>query len=114
VPDRHHARTAPRFDDAAGGNGVVEDPERVAYSSGHLDAVARAIADGVDVRAVLRVVAAGQLRVESRLREALRHRARRLRTQRRTLKRSGAWYREPDPRTTRDAVAPTETFAASR
>ena len=31
-------------------NGIVEDPQRVAYLEGHLDAVARAIADGVDVR----------------------------------------------------------------
>ena len=29
---------------------LVDDPDRVAYLDGHLDAVARAIADGVDVR----------------------------------------------------------------
>ena len=31
-------------------NGHVEDPERTAYLQGHLAAVARAVADGVDVR----------------------------------------------------------------
>ena len=30
--------------------GLVEDPERVAYYAGHLDALARAAASGVDVR----------------------------------------------------------------
>ena len=31
-------------------DGVVEDPSRVAYISDHLDALRRAVADGVDVR----------------------------------------------------------------
>jgi beta-glucosidase len=38
------------FDDGPASNGVVEDPARVAYLEGHLAAVARAVADGVDVR----------------------------------------------------------------
>jgi beta-glucosidase len=38
------------FDDPPATNGHVEDPERTAYLQGHLAAVARAVADGVDVR----------------------------------------------------------------
>ena len=38
------------FDDETLVDGVVEDPSRVAYISDHLDAVRRAVADGVDVR----------------------------------------------------------------
>jgi beta-glucosidase len=37
-------------DDYAGPDGRVDDPERISYVSGHLDAAARAIADGVDLR----------------------------------------------------------------
>ena len=38
------------FDDYVSPEGKVEDPERVAYLHGHLDAVQRAVADGADVR----------------------------------------------------------------
>jgi beta-glucosidase len=38
------------FDDYAGPEGEVRDPERIAYLHGHLSAVHRAISDGVDVR----------------------------------------------------------------
>jgi beta-glucosidase len=38
------------FDDPPAVNGHVEDPERTAYLQGHLAALARAVADGVDVR----------------------------------------------------------------
>ena len=38
------------FDDPPAVNGHVDDPERTAYLQGHLAAVARAVADGVDVR----------------------------------------------------------------
>jgi beta-glucosidase len=37
-------------DDYAGPDGLVNDPERISYLSGHLDAAARAIAAGVDLR----------------------------------------------------------------
>ncbi|MGH6657232.1 MAG: GH1 family beta-glucosidase [Actinocrinis sp.] len=37
-------------DDYVGPTGEVNDPERIAYVSDHLDAAARAIADGVDLR----------------------------------------------------------------
>ena len=38
------------FDDGSWSDGVVEDPSRVAYLGDHLDALRRAVADGVDVR----------------------------------------------------------------
>jgi beta-glucosidase len=38
------------FDDPPATNGHVDDPERTAYLQGHLAALARAIADGADVR----------------------------------------------------------------
>jgi beta-glucosidase len=38
------------FDDGPVRDGLVEDPERRAYLSGHLDALAAAMRDGVDVR----------------------------------------------------------------
>jgi beta-glucosidase len=38
------------FDDGPTGGEVVDDPERRAYLAGHLDALHRALADGVDVR----------------------------------------------------------------
>jgi beta-glucosidase len=38
------------FDDPPATNGQVEDPQRTAYLQGHLAALARAVADGADVR----------------------------------------------------------------
>ncbi|MEV7232589.1 GH1 family beta-glucosidase [Streptomyces sp. NPDC051020] len=38
------------FDDYVSPEGRVEDPERIEYLRGHLDAVRRAVADGADVR----------------------------------------------------------------
>jgi beta-glucosidase len=38
------------YDDPTPTNGLVHDPERLEYLRGHLDAVRRAVADGVDVR----------------------------------------------------------------
>ncbi|WP_405897851.1 GH1 family beta-glucosidase [Streptomyces sp. NBC_00727] len=38
------------FDDYVSPEGRVQDPERIAYLHGHLDAVQRAVADGADVR----------------------------------------------------------------
>ncbi len=38
------------FDDPPATNGSVDDPERMAYLQGHLAALARAVADGADVR----------------------------------------------------------------
>ncbi|WP_030276893.1 GH1 family beta-glucosidase [Streptomyces sp. NRRL B-24484] len=36
--------------DAPGPDGTVDDPERISYLAGHLDALAAAVAEGVDVR----------------------------------------------------------------
>ncbi|MGQ4513328.1 GH1 family beta-glucosidase [Streptomyces sp. DW26H14] len=38
------------FDDRIGADGLVDDPERIAYLRGHLSEVHRALASGVDVR----------------------------------------------------------------
>ena len=66
------------FPDVVGADGMVHDDDRVEYLRGHLAAVHAAIAAGAG-SGLLRVVAAGQLRVGVGLRQALRDRARRLR-----------------------------------
>jgi Glycosyl hydrolase family 1 len=66
------------FDDPPATDGLVEDPQRTAYLRGHLEALARG--RGWRRRApLLRVVAARQLRVGARLRQAVRDRPRGLR-----------------------------------
>jgi beta-glucosidase len=87
------------FDDPPTGDGIVEDPERTAYLQGHLDAVARAIADGADVRRYF----AWSLLDNFEWAEGYAKRFGIVHvdyaTQRRTLKRSGEWYRELIART---------------
>jgi beta-glucosidase len=82
------------FEDGKEIDGVVEDPPRLAYLQDHLDAVRRAIADGVDVRSYFvwslldnfeweygYVPRFGIVHVDYE-------------TQRRTPKRSALWYRD--------------------
>ena len=59
--------------------GTTDDPERLEFLRAHLQQAARAIGDGVRLRRLLRVVAAGQLRVGRGDEPALGARARRLR-----------------------------------
>ena len=51
------------FDDWSAADGAVDDPDRVAYLDAHLRACHDAIADGRAAARLLRLVAAGQLRV---------------------------------------------------
>ena len=68
------------FDDVVDGRRRVDDPDaHRATSTRTSRGRRRAIAEGVDAARLLRLVAARQLRVGVRLRQALRHRPRRLR-----------------------------------
>ncbi len=66
------------FADEIALDGTVPDPDRVRYFDEHLRACHEAIAAGVPLARLLRLVAHGQLRVGTRLFEALRHGLRRL------------------------------------
>ena len=66
-------------DDVVDEDGQVRTPTGSATSSDHLGAVAQAAAEGVDVRGFYAWSLHGQLRVGRGLRQAVRHRARRLR-----------------------------------
>ena len=67
------------FDDEVSADGRVHDPRRIDFLASHLSAAARAVQAGVPLRGLLRLVADGQLRVGRGLRQAVRHRPRRLR-----------------------------------
>ena len=51
VPSLAVTENGAAYDDARGPDGSVDDPERVEYLRGHLDAVARAVAQGAPVEA---------------------------------------------------------------
>jgi beta-glucosidase len=87
------------FDDPPATNGIVEDPERTAYLQGHIEALGRALDEGVDVRRYFAWSLMDNF-------EWAQGYAKRFgivhvdyETQRRTLKRSAAWYRELIDRT---------------
>jgi beta-glucosidase len=82
------------YDDPPPTNGAVDDPERVAYLQGHIGAVARAIEDGADVRRYLAWSLMDNFEWASGYSKRFGIVHVDYATQRRTVKRSGAWYRD--------------------
>jgi beta-glucosidase len=82
------------YEDPAPGNGVVDDPERLAYLQGHIEAVARAIDDGADVRRYLAWSLMDNFEWNSGFSKRFGIVHVDYATQRRTVKGSGAWYRD--------------------
>jgi beta-glucosidase len=82
------------FDDPPEAAGLVEDPQRTAYVRGHLEALARAVADGVDVRryCVWSLLDNFEWEHGYDKRFGIVHVD--YRTQRRAPKRSALWYRD--------------------
>jgi beta-glucosidase len=82
------------FDDPPEAAGLVEDPQRTAYVRGHLEALARAVADGVDVRryCVWSLLDNFEWEHGYEKRFGIVHVD--YRTQRRAPKRSALWYRD--------------------
>jgi beta-glucosidase len=82
------------YEDPEPTGGVVEDPERLAYLQGHLAAVADAVEAGADVRAYFAWSLLDNFEWEHGYakRFGLVHVD--YATQRRTVKRSGLWYRD--------------------
>jgi beta-glucosidase len=82
------------FDDPPATAGLVEDPQRTAYLRRHLEALARAVADGVDVRryCVWSLLDNFEWEHGYDKRFGIVHVD--YRTQRRSVKRSGLWYRD--------------------
>jgi beta-glucosidase len=87
------------YDDPAPSSGLVPDPDRVAYLQGHIDAVARAIDHGVDVRRYLAWSLLDNFEWSSGYSRRFGIVHVDYETQRRTLKTSGAWYRDLIART---------------
>ena len=82
------------YPDVTNGGGVIEDPERVAYLRQHIEALERAIADGVDVRRYYAWTLMDNFEWEHGydMRFGLVHVD--YATQERTPKRSALWYRD--------------------
>jgi beta-glucosidase len=82
------------YPDPAPEGDVVEDPDRVAYLQGHLRAVAQAVQEGIDVRGYFAWSLMDNFEWEHgyAMRFGLVHVD--YETQRRTVKRSGLWYRD--------------------
>jgi beta-glucosidase len=87
------------YDDPPPVNGLVFDPERLAYYEGHLDAVARAIADGADVRRYMAWSLLDNFEWNSGFSKRFGIVHVDYATQERTVKHSGAWYRDLVART---------------
>jgi beta-glucosidase len=99
APPLYITENGAAYDDPASTNGVVADPERVAYLQGHVDAVARAIEDGADVRRYLAWSLMDNFEWNSGYSKRFGIVHVDYATQRRTLKSSGAWYRDLIART---------------
>jgi beta-glucosidase len=82
------------FDDEELVDGVVEDPSRVAYLADHLQALRRAVADGVDVRRYHAWSLLDNFEWEHGYSKRFGIVRVDYATQERTVKRSGLWYRD--------------------
>ena len=82
------------FDDGDVVDGFVDDPARVEYLEGHLAALARAIADGVDVRRYFAWSFLDNFEWEHGYEQRFGLVHVDYATQRRVPKRSGLWYRD--------------------
>jgi beta-glucosidase len=82
------------FDDEHAENGTIEDPARVAYLSDHLDALRRALADGVDIRRYYAWSLLDNFEWEHGYEKRFGIVGVDFDTQVRTVKRSGLWYRD--------------------
>ena len=82
------------YDDPVPTNGLVEDPERLEYLRGHLEAVRRAVADGVDVRSYFTWSLLDNFEWEHGYEKRFGIVYVDYATQRRIPKRSALWYRD--------------------
>jgi beta-glucosidase len=82
------------FEDGPVLNGTLEDPRRVEYLRSHLDALARAVADGVDVRRYFAWSMLDNFEWEHGYAKRFGLIYVDFSTQRRVPKRSGLWYRD--------------------
>jgi beta-glucosidase len=82
------------FDDEPARNGCIDDPERLAYLQGHLAAVGRALAEGVDVRRYFAWSLLDNFEWEHGYAKRFGLVGVDYATQRRVPKRSGLWYRD--------------------
>jgi beta-glucosidase len=82
------------FEDGPVVNGTVEDPRRVEYLQSHLDALSRAVADGVDVRRYFAWSMLDNFEWEYGYAKRFGLVYVDFSTQRRVPKRSGIWYRD--------------------
>jgi beta-glucosidase len=82
------------FDDEHAVNGTIEDPSRVSYLSDHIEAVRRALVDGVDIRRYYAWSLLDNFEWEHGYEKRFGIVGVDFDTQVRTIKRSGLWYRD--------------------